>query len=115
MINLHAAVTKKYGGGHNNSHPHTKALKDTHTPITQTQTYKHAPTHTQAHTHTHTHGHTDKVPQAILTHRGRNQSILGVNGARENTFFFQKMNKCLFFFSVGKVCKVIIIHDKNAV
>ena len=50
---------------HNNSHPHTKALKHTHTPITQTHTYKHTPTRTQTHTHTHTHthAHTDKVPR----------------------------------------------------
>ena len=49
---------------HNNSHPHTKAWKHTHTPITQLHTYKHTPTHTQAHTHTHTHTYRQGPPSS---------------------------------------------------
>jgi len=43
--------------------------------------------------------------------------MLGFNGAWENTFFFQKMNrnKNSFFFSLRKIFTIIIIHDKNAV
>jgi len=80
----------------NNSHPHTKALKDTHTRITQTQTYKHAPTHTQVHTHTHTRTYRQGPPANTDTPR-------------------KKSIDPWVEWCAGKVCKVIIIHDKNAV
>jgi hypothetical protein len=80
----------------NNSHPHTKALKDTHTRITQTQTYKHAPTHTQVHTHTHTRTYRQGPPANTDTPRKKS------------------IDPWVEWYA-GKVCKVIIIHDKNGV
>ena len=106
----------------NNSHPHTKALKDTHTRITQTQTYKHAPTHTQSHTHTHTRTYRQGPPGNIDTPRAKwhvrvskqsckqaNRLILwGVGGApqKKNSRFF------LFFFLQKNLKKFDLTRPK---